>query len=402
MDTNICCGTTSVQTVSTDLYWPIHGYAIGSSSTPAPNYTVMPIAGVLKNFYVQCQAGPGVGLSRTYTVAVNGVDTALTITVTGTGTGVGVSSNADTIHRINIAVGDQVSIHSTATGTTTDAGRTMFGLDFAAPANTSFIAACSRSQNLSTTLTSFLPIQGAGFDTTAGTNELCVFPTTGTLKNAAFNVNNAPGVGNSYTATLIQNGSPTSIVIVASGAASGTFYDNTHSVAVAAGDTFYWSIAVSGAAGATAGILSMEFDPTINGESVHMYASNVVTTNSAARFQSVVSPNAASYQSGETARQVASQAAVWKKLFVVQQTAPGGSASYQYQVSVAATPGNPSVTISAAATTGSDTTNSVQANAQDTVIIKITPTTTPATTIVAWGLVSFIQPAKAGFLELMQ
>lgn len=62
--------------------------------------------------------------------------------------------------------------------------------------------------------------------------------TNGTLKNLRIKVSTSPGVGQTYTYTVMKNGVATTITCTISGAAATTASDLTHTVTVAAGDTY--------------------------------------------------------------------------------------------------------------------------------------------------------------------
>ena len=374
MDTNVVgSNTTGIITVSTDTFIALYTAGAGSNSTQSvASLNVMPIAGTFKNFYIQCDAGPGVGITRTFWVYKNGANTGITIALTGAGSGPGITSGSDLTDMASFAVGDVVSIHTTATATTTSTGTIRWCLDAnSSTANQSMVLSNSGS-TVSATATSYVAVSGKTYDPTAGTNVQGIMPTNGTLRNAYLTLGSggSPGTGNGYTATLYQNGSPSAITITVSGSNIAAS-DNTHSVTVNPGDVLYWAVTPSGTPTARTVVLSMEFDPTINGESVHMYGSSVADTNSAVRYNAVTSPNLASYQSTETARQVLTLSAVWRKLYVNLLSAPGGSASFQVQLSLGGTAGSPTVTISSTNTTGSDSNNAISTAGQ-TVAIKMT------------------------------
>jgi hypothetical protein len=67
---------------------------------------------VLYNLRIELTSIPGFGNSRTFTVRVDGVDTALSVTITGLST---VATN--TIDQINVSPGNQISLRTTSTGT---------------------------------------------------------------------------------------------------------------------------------------------------------------------------------------------------------------------------------------------------------------------------------------------
>lgn len=395
MDTNIIGNSSQGLTVATDTFIPIYVAGAGTNpSSSAFSNNIMPVAGTLKNFYISCDAGPGAGITRTFWIAKNGTNTGMTVALTGSGTGVSISSGTDLVDTVSFAVGDLLSLHTTATGTTTSTGTTRWCLDANTAANQSMVLATA-GNSLSTTATTYVVVSGRGLDAAAGTNAMGVMPTTGTLKNAIMATSGAAGTSASYTATLFQNGSSTAITMTVSGASATTATDTTHTITVAAGDTLYWAVVPSGTVTARGISISMEFDPTINGESIHMFGNSVVTSTSAVRFNAVTSSNIVAYNGTEPARQALTLAAQWEKLYMVLQTAPGGSASYQTQFSLNATAGSPSVTISGANTTGNDTSGTVTSTAGQTIAMKLTPASTPAASVMSWGIVSYIAPASS-------
>lgn len=96
------------------------------SAVETPSKTPISTAGVLRNLLVGGDAAIGGGVSATYTVRVNGVDTALTVTLSS-----GTQSGSDTTHSVSVSPGDQVSLSTLTSGTN---GSNMFpaaALEFA-------------------------------------------------------------------------------------------------------------------------------------------------------------------------------------------------------------------------------------------------------------------------------
>lgn len=381
------------RTVSTNIFYALYAPTNTTTTSEATQTrNVMPVAGNLSRFFINCTAGPGVGITRTFILRKNGVDTGVSVTLTGTGTGAGINTGSDLVNSVSYVAGDIFTILNSASATTESSGATRWAVQSDNSSNISMVLS-GTAVNLTAAATNYVPIQGRGIDGTA-TNEQGVVPTDGTFKNAYVLLSGSPGSTKNYVATLYKNGSPTALVVTVSGAVNTTGNDTSNTVSVVAGDILYWSIDVDSGATTRVLAISMEFDPTIDGESIHVYSSNVATTNSAVRYNAIASPNAASYQSSEINRQVLTLAAVWKKLYVVQVTASGGSASYQYQLSLETVSGNPSVTLTGATTTGNDTTNTVTATDGQKVVMKLTPTSTPSATVVSWGIVSYIVPTS--------
>jgi hypothetical protein len=394
MDTNIIGSNTTGITAATDTFFPLYAGNSGSNSSQVTSgANIMPVSGTLKNLYVQCDNGPGAGITRTFWVYKNGTSTGVTMSLTGSGTGAGVSSGSDLVNSTTFVAGDLISLRTAATATTTSAGTIRWTLDASTSPNVSMILGNSGA-NLATSGNTYVTVSGKAFDNTSGLNVQGVMPTSGTLKNAIMSTGGAAGTGAGYTATLYKNGSPTSITMTISGASAVSATDSTHSISVSPGDVLYWSVSPSGTPTARALAISLEFDPAIDGESVHLYGNSVVDVNSAVRYNAINSPNQASYQSTEAPRQVLTQSAVWRKLYVVLNSAPGAGASFQIQLSVGGAAGSPSVTISGANTTGNDANNCL-ATAGQTVVMKMTPTGTPTASTLGWGIVSYIPPAAA-------
>lgn len=396
MDSNICGFAIGALTAATDKFQPLFS-SVGSWASSAPaglNAVVSPIAGTIKNLYIDCDAGPGVGLTRTFWVYKNGSNTGVTVALTGAGTGAGISTGSDLSNTVSVAVGDILALHTTASGTTTSALTTRFSAGFNAAANTSLVMAISGAVVSTAIATSYMPIQGMNLDATAGTNVEMPMPTGGTFKNAIMTLNAVQATGGTYVATLYQNGSPTALVVtLAAGFITST--DTGHTITVAAGDKFYWSILGTGSVANKDIALSMEFDPTTNGESVILGGGLPITVNSAARFTSLTQ-TASTWSNTESQREMITQACDFKKLYVVLITAPGGSAQYVAAASVGeSTTGTPNATISAAATTGNDTSTTKTATAGQRISMKFTPSSTPATTVSEWGIVSYIAPPAA-------
>ncbi len=391
MDTNIIGQSSTGQTTSANRFAALvaAGNSFASTATGGAE-SIMPCVGTLKNLYVNCDAGPGASITRTFTVQKNGSDTSLTVSLTGAGTGAGVSTANDTTDTVNFSAGDALTLRTSATGTTTNSGVIRWTLGATCQPNTSFLSGASAAA-FTNTVTNYMAVQGLQSDNVTANNVEEVIPTDGTLRNAYIvqsGTSGAAASGKNYAYTLFKNGSSTAITMTVSETAT-TANDTSHTVSVSAGDRLYWQVVPTSTPSARQAQVGLEFDPNTNGESVQMYGGGVAQTNSAQRFQTLNANLATAYSSTESPRQALTQACIFKKFYIFEQTTIIGT--WQYQLDVNGSAGNPSVTITSG-TTANDTTNIKSVNTGDTVSMSITPTSLPAGTAVEWGIVSYIKP----------
>lgn len=74
-------------------------------------YTIIPTAGSIKNFYVELETAPGAGKSRILTIYKNDVATSLEVTIANAN-----KTGNDTTHKINVSPGDKIYILVTNVG----------------------------------------------------------------------------------------------------------------------------------------------------------------------------------------------------------------------------------------------------------------------------------------------
>lgn len=355
------------------------GSAVTADQVPMSN------SGTVSSLYAETVNAPGVGITRTWTVYKNGVATALTCTTADNGT-----TASDTSNSVSYVAGDTLAMATSASTTTAATGVIAWSLKLTAAANVSQVGVNS-SVNVANGATSYMGLMGFGaYDATAATNVENLVPTEGTFKNIYVQISGSPGgVGKSYAFTLYKNGSPTSLAATCADT-STTANDTTDTVTVAAGDTVYIEIVPTGTPTLRQAMIGIEFDPDTNGESIQMRTELTALNSSGVRFMGVQGNFAAN--SVESNIQALIQTCVIRKFYGKLSTAPTAGKSRQFQVSVEASAGNPSFTISDSATTGNDTSNSVSATAGNTVTIKTTPSGTPVAAFASTGLVTFITP----------
>ncbi len=86
-------------------------FSTGQNAAENKTQIVATRSGVVQNLYVSLTAAPGVGTSKTLTVRINGVNTALAVTVAGAAT-----TGNNTANVISFVAGDLISIQVTHTG----------------------------------------------------------------------------------------------------------------------------------------------------------------------------------------------------------------------------------------------------------------------------------------------
>lgn len=98
--------------------------------------------------------------------------------------------------------------------------------------------------------------------TSAGVYDGYVFSMGGTIKNLYVYSDGAPGVGQTYTMTFMDNNSAQTVTCQISGNASNAANDTTHSFTVSAGERITLRTVLSATATTSAFLFAFEFDPT--------------------------------------------------------------------------------------------------------------------------------------------
>jgi hypothetical protein len=396
VDTVIVGMSNNSITASAARYQQLFGQLVGWATTSTANSTtVASCAGTLSKLYIKSASGPGAGLTRTYVIEKNGVDQALTCSQSDTTT----TAN-DTLNTVSFSAGDALSLKTTASGTTTGSGAIKWTLLATCASNVSLVGSTAEG-TLANGATSYMPVQGNS-NALAAASVTGIMPTDGTFRNARLLLNGSPGGSASYTLTLQKNGVNTAITMTVSGT-STTASDLSDSASYSAGDTINWEVVPAGTPTARNCNIGIEFDPTINGESIAVFGNPNSASASAVRFM-VPQSAGGTYSSTEDARSTLVQACTIKKFYVAVSTAPTTGNSLQFQISINNSAGNPSVTISDTNTSGSDTVNTVSPTVGQTLAVKITPFGTPALGTNRWGFVYYIAPPASstrGLLMMM-
>lgn len=209
-------------------YMPVQSGQQNSFASEAVNEGIIPTAGKLKNFYIKCLSlGVSFG-SITFTLRVNGVDTALTVTVNSTAT------FSDTANEVTVAAGDAVAIKwSNAGGTVAEIFG--FGMDFEPTRAGESIVMNTLGAAMSNVQTRYrVPCAHhlAGWSAT----ESAMQQVAGDFVAGKFFCElSANPTSGSYTLTIRKNGADTPITLVIV-APNTTGNDQTHSSSISDGD----------------------------------------------------------------------------------------------------------------------------------------------------------------------
>lgn len=318
-------------TASTNGFLHPNGtYQIATTETTIKQM-VAPCDGKIFNLHVGCTTAPGTGLTRTFSVMKNGVESAVTVVFAATDT-----AKSDLTHSVSVSAGDTISIVTYASGTTTSSGVFRYGFVFeATTVGQSLVATACVSVNLSASATRYMNIQGTDEPDATATNVQQVVAAAGTFKNARLTLSGNAGSaasGKSYTVTLVKNDVDTAITFtITETATSGS--DLTHSVSVAAGDYLHWKIVPAGTPTVRTFSVSMEFDPTTVGESLFSLissAGNPTLTNNTVSFQSPVGSHAGTGTTDASKSSVVPVSAKVVRQYIKIITGPGAGNSWTF------------------------------------------------------------------------
>jgi hypothetical protein len=238
------------------------------------NDVVIPCDGTFKNFSLTLTASPGIGASRTITLVVNNVDTALTLSMSdGTLSGTLTSDVA-------VSVGDRVRLAATVTGAPASADF-LWSLEFEPDAGeTSFYGT-----NVGTAQFGFVDLFTGEWSGTAS-NCKRLIPCAGTITSlVALNTFDSVTAPNALNLYLYKNGvkqdgsgGTVNTLLSHTDAAINTEVVASFSLPVVRGDEVYLGIEEAGTYPASWLAMSMTFEADVAGE--HILATRVGGTPS--------------------------------------------------------------------------------------------------------------------------
>lgn len=237
----------------------------------------------------------------------------------------------------------------------------------------------------STTVTNYNFVTASNTSTwnTSETARDGVFSRASDISNLYVEVSTAPGVGRSYTFTILKNGSATALTATIAGTDTSAT-DSTHTASFAAGDTVTMECLPTNTPASTAfQYWNMEASGT--GQPVITSYSSALS-NSGTRFQVPYGSGASNVliTSSEAAIIVPASGTI-SRFYVLLSVAPGAGTSYAFNFMRNGVAQSLAVTVADAATTGSNTANSFSVAEGDNISLRTVPTGTPSTPAAAFG-----------------
>lgn len=212
-----------------------------------------------------------------------------------------------------------------------------------------------------------------------------VVPVAGTAKTFYANVATAPGAGKSWAFTLYKNGSATSSTCTIADAATDCS-DVTHTVSLVAGDTISIESVPSGTPTNPVDIrFAWMFEAAAN-TSLIMGSTRATNLATGATDYGNLQGCAANSSTLSNRDQVMPTGGVISKLYVELNGSPGVGKSYAFKLLKAGSGQTLTCTVSDAATTCNDTSNSFSVSAGDLVAMEIVPTGTPTARLARWAV----------------
>lgn len=364
-----------------------------SSSYDSPEVNVqtpVAVSGTFDYFRVKCQSAPGTGTTVTWTLRVNGVDTALTVTISGTN-----KTGTDTTHSVTVNAGDLVNWKITYTGSPsslTTVSSTCRFLSNTSGTGVLFAKAIAPSAGT----TGYAYVQGNCLANSTETNREAVMPTPGTISKLSIFLDVAPGGSDTISVTLMKNGSTTALTTTLS-ASSTTGTDSSDTVTYAQGDTLSYKI-VSSATAATGYVgIGVQWVPTTDGESLGLDTYTATLAQASTRYKEPIGGRG-NYQSTETSAQLLTMGCTVNKLYVFSAgIASGQTLAMTLRKNSAGT--TLTSTITGTATSASDTTHNVTVADDDLLSLQyVTSATTGTITQTMAAVVYFLASPIASIL----
>lgn len=351
----------------------------------------IPTGGTISRLYVRLTADPtNAGSSYAFTLMVNGVATALSCTINA-----GATTGSDLVTApIAVAAGQTVSIRCTTSAIAPVAVAAAWSTTFTG--STAGESVCLGMMRVGGIAMSYHPIQG---DSLNGTEIRLTapVPTSGSFKNFYVALDVDPGVNpDSYTYTIRKNAAATALAVTIV-ADDTTGNDLVDTIAFNAGDLMSIRLLkVNTPANSPYAAFGLVFVSNTDGESIIIGGEGWVGTTAGLTaynfFNTVVSwsgleANAYSVGDAQTLR----------NLYVSLSVAPGGAETNTIHVRVAGAnggaPGDLTVTITGAATSGNDVANSFTASLGQTLGFRVITSGAAASTATKIGLVGYIDPS---------
>lgn len=351
--------------------------------------SVITTPGTLSKMRVRLETAPSLTDTQTFTLMVNGVASVLTLIITGSET-----DGQDLTHNVVIAVGDTVSLEvNPAQGPNLTESWWSFRFD-GDNDNESIITGAMKN-TFANSVDFYLGVSGSsgpGSLTESEMQQLCA--TAGTIQDFYVNLDLDPGTApDGYRLTVRLNGVSTTLTVTIT-ADDLTGSDILNSFTVAPGDLLGIFVEpLNSPAIRPNGSWGMTFVADVDGESPLLGGAggdNLHQTTT--EYNYIHGATSLDWGTTERRRMFLGQQIVLKSLYVKLSAAPGSGNSYTFTTRLNESDGNVTATISDAATTGFDTSNTDAVSPNDDVSFKCVPSSTPNAAVVWWGFGLFSDP----------
>lgn len=349
-----------------------------------------PTAGKYKKLRVELPGAPGDGKQYVIALYKGGVETSLTVTIAGTDT------SAEITVDVSVAQGDLMVMKSTPTGTPTARGPIWY-LDFEPTIPDESIHFCYIANEKNSNGTAYHSlVSGNGSEYSAVTNAYTPMPCAGTIKKFFAKVVNAPGVGNTRDFTIYKDGGDTPITCQITGAAT-VASDLVNTQVVAAGNLLSTKLVNASSPTSSKYGWSFVFLASVEGQFPIFNSGGTPLVVDAVRYMNVCGSKWG-WNWDDTEANIHQIANVFKiiAVYVALAAAPGAGKSYQFRLRKNAGNGNNVLTIADAAVSGNVTDQTDEFASGDKMTMQATPTGTPASVYMRFGLCAIYEAAVGG------
>jgi len=352
-------------------------------------YQVVPTTGTFSNLRIRASGNIAGGATKTFTLVKNGTPGALSAVMAA-----GTSTASDLANSMTFAAGDTISLKATETGVPGALAYSWSVVWTSSIAGESILMWGAGIANNGANY--YTALGGDGVSVTTEAYSSAPIPTAGTFKKLYVQMAADPGTApDNYRYYLRKNTANTSLTTnIVADATIGN--DTTNTVAVVAGDT----VSIACNFENTPAIITTHgggivFVSNTVGEAINLVGSTGSSPSNVGVEYMGVTPVPAAWNATEANMYQLGQATVLSKFYAVTSVAPGGVTSYTMNLRSNAGNTGITVTVSGAATTGSDLVNTYTVPNGNVLDIQSTPSgAPPALGVYRFGYVSRVAGAS--------
>jgi hypothetical protein len=377
----------SANSVGNNNYGPLLSGLCSLSTSENGNTCVVGAACSISNILFRMSGAPTAGKSYTFTVRVNGSNTAHTCTIAD------LATTGTIAGPIAFAAGDRVSLAVTTSGSPlVTIMRSSFVLSTSGRTCVYFGGG---QTDVSTTEPLYNPLfQGSVFSNSLTYNRVSVMPCDGTI--TGYYVNSMAGT-TAYNFDFVINkngvdqdgsgGTPDTRLTCSGNTNSQVVTSTSFSLSVVAGDIIYFKY--NNTSGARSITWSPTFVPSSGNKAPVFGNSGTLNTTAANRFRDPINPDSQAWNSSEsnTAQcDIPANGSFWASDFwVALSVAPGGATTHAFTLRKSTVSTAVTLSITGAAVVGSDLSNRVRYDPGQTIGLLHLAGSTPAASVATWS-----------------